>query len=40
MVLGLDAHVLQDLVLTLLDRPDHSVRPYLLEFARRYNISV
>lgn len=40
MVLGLDAHALQALVLPLLERPDHSVRPYLLEFARRHNISV
>jgi phosphotransferase system enzyme I (PtsP) len=40
MVLGLDAHMLQALVLPLLERPDHSVRPYLLEFARSHNISV
>jgi phosphotransferase system enzyme I (PtsP) len=40
MILGLDAGLLEDELLPLLDLPQHSLRPNLLRFAQEHNISL
>ncbi|MGI9413176.1 MAG: phosphoenolpyruvate--protein phosphotransferase [Hyphomicrobiales bacterium] len=39
MIMSLNARALQEELMALLDLPDHSIRPKLMEFAARHNIS-